>query len=223
MNSDKATFALIEDNDDYSTTAVYSKVSIGSKRIKALVDCGAAKTCMSKALADALNLEIDASSESVFTLGNGTKQPALGIIYDVPIQVEENMIIPCTVEVLPSCPSHFIIGNNWLNRSKARIDFNTSSLKVTYKNKNAELEISFLRKNEKPTHVSSYEQTYKNPVSNTNSHLVKRVHFQNEAIENSSEESSENEIEDESSSLDESEDEENDEKSLLVLENDGRQ
>lgn len=223
MNSDKATFALIEDNDDYSTTAVYSKVSIGSKRIKALVDCGAAKTCMSKALADALNLEIDASSESVFTLGNGTKQPALGIIYDVPIQVEENMIIPCTVEVLPSCPSHFIIGNNWLNRSKARIDFNTSSLKVTYKNKNAELEISFLRKNEKPTHVSSYEQTYKNPVSNTNSHLVKRVHFQNEAIENSSEESSENEIEDESSSLDESEDEENDEKSLLVLENDGQE
>ncbi|KAG1136227.1 hypothetical protein G6F38_012209 [Rhizopus arrhizus] len=166
---------------------------------------------------------VDASSESVFTLGNGTKQPALGIIYDVPIQVEENMIIPCTVEVLPSCPSHFIIGNNWLNRSKARIDFNTSSLKVTYKNKNAELEISFLRKNEKPTHVSSYEQTYKNPVSNTNSHLVKRVHFQNEVIESSSEESSENEIEDESSSLDESDDEENDEKSLLVLENDGQE
>jgi hypothetical protein len=51
INSDKATFALIEDNEDYSTTAVYSKVSIGSKRIKALVDCGAAKTCMSKALA----------------------------------------------------------------------------------------------------------------------------------------------------------------------------
>ncbi|EIE90543.1 hypothetical protein RO3G_15254 [Rhizopus delemar RA 99-880] len=178
---------------------------------------------MSKALADALNLEIDASSESVFTLGNGTKQPALGIIYDVPIQVKENMIIPCTVEVLPSCPSHFIIGNNWLNRSKARIDFNTSSLKVTYKNKNAELEISFLRKNEKLPQVSSYKQTYKNPVSTTNSHLVKQVHFEDETIENSSEEGSENETEEESSSLNESEDEENDEKSLLVLENDGQE
>ncbi|KAG1514733.1 hypothetical protein G6F45_011487 [Rhizopus arrhizus] len=223
ISPDKTTIAVIEDNEDYSTTAVYSKVSIGSKRIRALVDCGAAKTCMSKALADALNLEIDASSESVFTLGNGTKQPALGIIYDVPIQVKENMIIPCTVEVLPSCPSHFIIGNNWLNRSKARIDFNTSSLKVTYKNKNAELEISFLRKNEKLPQVSSYKQTYKNPVSTTNSHLVKQVHFEDETIENSSEESSENETEEESSSLNESEDEENDEKSLLVLENDGQE
>ncbi len=74
------TMALIED-DDINTTAVYSKVNIGNRRARILVDCLAAKTCMSKALADTLELSIDAASESVFTLGNGTKRPALGIIY----------------------------------------------------------------------------------------------------------------------------------------------
>ncbi|KAG1367406.1 hypothetical protein G6F61_012937 [Rhizopus arrhizus] len=122
------TMALIED-EDINTTAVYSKVDIGDKSIKTLIDCGAAKTCMSKALADTLGLDIDAASESVFTLGNGTKQPALGGIYDVPIFVKNRLIIPCTVEALPSCPNPLIIGNNWLSRAKARIDFNSSTLK----------------------------------------------------------------------------------------------
>lgn len=122
INSDsRATFVVIEDNEGYSSTAVYSKMSIGSKRIRVLVDCGATYACVSKAFADTLNLKIGASSESVFTLGSGTKQPALEIIYGVPIQVKENMTVSCTVKVLSSCPSHFIIGTNWVNRFKVKI------------------------------------------------------------------------------------------------------
>ncbi|KAG1029467.1 hypothetical protein G6F43_014008 [Rhizopus delemar] len=78
VTNPEETMAVIEE-EDINTTAVYSKVNIGDKSIKALIDCGAAKTCMSKALADTLGLYIDAASESIFTLGNGTKQPALGI------------------------------------------------------------------------------------------------------------------------------------------------
>ncbi|KAG1146906.1 hypothetical protein G6F37_011876 [Rhizopus arrhizus] len=100
----KETMAIIEE-DDINNTAVYSKINIGDKTVKVLVDCGAAKTCMSKSLADALGLEIDAASESVFTLGNGTKQPALGVIYDVPIEVQDDLIIPCTVELYTKLPT----------------------------------------------------------------------------------------------------------------------
>lgn len=167
----KNTVAFIED-EDLNTTAAYTKIQIGRKKITVLVDCGAAKTCMSKALADELGLEIDAPSQSIFTLGNGTKQPALGIIYDVPVKVADNLTIPISVEVLPTCPSHFILGNNWFNRAKARIDFNKATLKVTYKNKTAELDITFLRKNETPK-VNSYQQTYQNPVCSTNNKLAK--------------------------------------------------
>ena len=214
----KETMAVIEE-DDINTTAVYSKINIGDKTVKVLVDCGAAKTCMSKSLADALGLEIDAASESVFTLGNGSKQPALGVIYDVPIEVQEDLIIPCTVEVLPSCPTHLIIGNNWLNRAKAKIDFNSSTLKVSYKNKKAEIEIFFLRKNTPLPKMSSYIQSYQHPISSTNSKETKKVHFEDDKTdseEDEVDEESEESTDEESTEEEEAEDEEH---SLLLLEN----
>ncbi|KAG1035866.1 hypothetical protein G6F43_013160 [Rhizopus delemar] len=218
------TMALIED-EEINTTAAYSTVSIGDKNIKALVDSGASKTCMSKALADALELEIDSASENVFTLGNGTKQPALGLIYDVPIEVKEDMVIPCTIEVLPSCPSHLILGSNWLNRAKAKIDFNSSSLKVKYKNQKAELPIRFIRKSTPLPKMKTFHQAYQHPTSLTNSNSEKHVHFEDRDSEGSYS-SSEEEDESESESDDDIEMEVTalernyEQESLQVLEND---
>ncbi|KAG0998093.1 hypothetical protein G6F27_013888 [Rhizopus arrhizus] len=164
-------------------------------------------------------------------MGNGTKQAGLGVIYDVPVEVKENMIIPCTVEVLPSCPTHFILGNNWLIRAKAKIDFNSESLKVSYKNQKAELPITFLRKQEKIPKITTYTQTYKNPVSQTNSNS-KHVHFEEEADESTEEYSTEDESiehsdEDIYSAEDELSDkehqEEGNDESLLVLEKESDQ
>ncbi|KAG1015607.1 hypothetical protein G6F26_013158 [Rhizopus arrhizus] len=209
------TMAIIED-EELNTTAVYSIVGIGNKNIKALVDCGASKACISKPLADTLGLEIDAASENIFTLGNGTKQTALGIIYDVPIEVTEDLIIPCNLEVLPSCPSHLILGNNWLNRAKARIDFNSSSLKVKYKSQKAEIPIHFIRRNTPIPKVKAFHQDYQHPISLTNSNVTKHVHFEDDE----SEESYSADTEEESTSEDGGSSEENDELEVAALEKD---
>lgn len=207
-----STMAFIEDNDE-STTAVYTQLCIGDKQIRTLIDCGAAKTCMSKALAEALGLSIDASSASIFTLGNTTKQPALGLIYDVPIEVQDDLIIPCTVEVLPICPTHLIIGNNWLSRSKAKIDFNSSTMQVTYKDKKAEIDISFVRKTALPPKMRSQEITYKKPVSITNTN-TKQVHFEDVTT---TEEEPEESYDASESSNDTDEESEEETETLLVL------
>lgn len=170
----EAAMALIED-EEISTTAVYTTIAIGNMNIKGLVDYGAAKTCISKALADTLGLEIDVTSESAFTLGNGAKQSALDMIYDIPIAVNDNMVIPYTTEVLPSCTVHLILGNNWLNRAKARIDFSNARLRVTYKHQTAELDINFIRRNDSLPKVQTHQPSYKQPVSQTNN--KKRVRF----------------------------------------------
>lgn len=81
-NPNDQTMALIED-DDMDTTAVYSQVSIANKPIRALIDCGAAKTCISKKLADELGLKIDASSESVFTLHYGAKNLRIMLVSSI--------------------------------------------------------------------------------------------------------------------------------------------
>ncbi|KAG2191664.1 hypothetical protein INT47_008602 [Mucor saturninus] len=94
------TLAFAED-DDVDTTAIYTEVRIGQFKIKAISDTGSAKTVMSKKLADILELNIDTPANSVFTLGNGARQPALGLIYDVPINLGGKLIVPGSIEVLP--------------------------------------------------------------------------------------------------------------------------
>ncbi|KAG0860479.1 hypothetical protein G6F16_013262 [Rhizopus arrhizus] len=137
------------------------------------------------------------------------------------------MVIPCTIEVLPSCPSHLILGSNWLNRAKAKIDFNSSSLKVKYKNQKAELPIHFIRKSTPLPKMKTFHQDYQHPISLTNSHSDKHVHFEDSDLEGSysstedeseseSEETSDDDIEMEITALERNHEQE----SLQVLEND---
>jgi hypothetical protein len=82
------------EDDDVDTTAIYTEFFINDTRIKTMLDTGSAKTCMSKEIADKLGLSIDAPSTSIFTLGNGSKQASLGIVYDVPLNLGGSIRIP---------------------------------------------------------------------------------------------------------------------------------
>ena len=103
---------------------------------------------MSKKLADKLSLDIDAPSTTVFTMGNGVKQPALGLIYDVPISAVSQVTIPAPVEVLPTLPSHLLIGTDFMAKRHARITLETNTLKLRYKNSKAEVPVAYIRKTE---------------------------------------------------------------------------
>ncbi|KAI7888062.1 uncharacterized protein EV154DRAFT_566749 [Mucor mucedo] len=161
---------LLEDGD-VDTTAVYVNVYINNTLISAILDTGAARTCMAASLATKLNLAIDAPSDSVFTMGNGVKQPALGLIYDVPLNIGGLAIIPGTVEVLPICPSHLIIGTSWLNRAKARINMEKKLVAVSYKTQKAEVPIAYYRRSaqdEAPLIISSVPTMYTSEYSDPN-------------------------------------------------------
>lgn len=148
------TLAFVED-DDVDTTAIYTTVYIGEYKVKAILDTGSAKTVMSKKLADTLGLDIDAPSTSIFTLGNGTKQAALGIIYDVPLNIGAKLIIPGSIEVLPVCPTQLIIGNNWMKRAKARLNLENKTIKIEYKNNLAHVPFVFTRGAEAPVVIKT--------------------------------------------------------------------
>ncbi|KAI8340957.1 hypothetical protein BD560DRAFT_339247, partial [Blakeslea trispora] len=128
--------SLMYYGDEDSTTGAYCNLTINNVVITSLIDCGASRTIMSEKLARTLGFEIDAPSHTSFTLGNNTSYASLGVIYDVPIAVGK-VVIPITVEVLPSVPYDLVIGNNWLIRSKAVLSYNLSQMKLTYKKQEA--------------------------------------------------------------------------------------
>lgn len=65
------------EDDDVDTTAIYTNFYVNDICVKSMLDTGSAKTCMSKEIADKLQLVIDSPSTSVFTLGNRSKQASL--------------------------------------------------------------------------------------------------------------------------------------------------
>jgi hypothetical protein len=146
--NDDPTMNTMEETD-IITTAVYAEVKVGNQKIRGLIDCGASRSCMSRSMMKALNLEIDAPSNSVFTLGNGNKQPTLGLIQDVPVDVGNGIIIPSNIEVIPRCPAQFILGNNWLSHAQAIIDFPSGQLRLTYKRQRHKLPITYIKQSDK--------------------------------------------------------------------------
>lgn len=153
------TLAFVED-DDVDTTAIYTTIYIEDHKVKAILDTGRSKTVMSKQLAETIGLEIDAPSTSIFTLGNGSKQAALGIIYDVPLNIGGKLIIPGSIEVLPVCPTQLIIGNNWMKRAKARLNLEDKTIKVEYKNNTKHIPFVFTRGAEAPVVIKSNKSVY---------------------------------------------------------------
>ncbi|KAI7848511.1 hypothetical protein BDC45DRAFT_574764 [Circinella umbellata] len=90
----------IKDIDDkLDPTAAYSTVHIQGKPVTCLYDTGAAKSCISRTLMDDLEMEIQKSSSTRFTLGNGAIQASQGIIKDVEIQIGNFVKIPITLKL----------------------------------------------------------------------------------------------------------------------------
>ncbi|KAI8321103.1 hypothetical protein EDC96DRAFT_613343 [Choanephora cucurbitarum] len=110
--------AFISNQGEPDTTAMYADFYINNAKVPVIIDTGAARTCMSKALSDKLNLEIDAPSNTVFTMGNGMKQPALGVIYDVPINAGGHLIVPSTVEAITCLP---FTSHHWNKLTQAEV------------------------------------------------------------------------------------------------------
>ncbi|KAI8360675.1 hypothetical protein BD560DRAFT_474150 [Blakeslea trispora] len=127
--SSSAKLAFVGKTGEPDTTAMYSDFFVKGQKIPVIIDTGAARTCMSKELADKLSLDIDAPSNTVLTMGNGVKQPALGLIFDVPISAGGQVTIPATVEVLPTLPSHLLIGTDFMAKGHARISLESNTIK----------------------------------------------------------------------------------------------
>ena len=130
---------------EIDSTAAYATFYVYGQPVRALVDTGAAKTCMSKELCDQLRLKIDQPSRVVFTLGNGSKQAALGTISNLPVRIDDQVTITAGVEVLSTCPVHLVLGNNWLSKCGATVNFKTKRLEVTQGSKIASTPIHFIR------------------------------------------------------------------------------
>ena len=108
------------------TVAMKTPILINGIKIKAIVDTGAATCAISKKLLDEVGEEIEMSSNVRCIMANGLKTASLGRT-NITIETEE-VITEIEVEVINSQERMLIIGNDFMNEWKAKIDFETHTL-----------------------------------------------------------------------------------------------
>ena len=122
MKTNQVKFSSLKDSS-------YIWILINQKRVRALVDTGAAVNCISAKIANKLNLKVEQFKPGKirnFYNASGGSLEAVGIA-----KIEYNLnglIIPFDTVVLSNLSEACIIGNNFLDATSARIDYGTHTI-----------------------------------------------------------------------------------------------
>ena len=104
-----------------------------------------------------LNYAPDQSSKLVIVTANGARIKALGEISNLPININ-HMKIPTNVQVLESKDDVLILGNDWLSKVKASLDWHDQTLTIHFKGRRERVAITYLNEDLVPPPQDDYEE-----------------------------------------------------------------
>ena len=158
---------MVESEDEEQTTAAKCEIYIGKTPISAVVDSGAATSIITKAMLDQLGLNIDQPSNMIIVTANGTRIRTLGIVQSLPINIK-HMIIRTPVQVLESKDKVLLLGNDWLRKVHANIDWKKEQLSIFHKGRTVTIPVAFTKntveqlseseEEEEEAYVDEYEE-----------------------------------------------------------------
>src|SRR3954454_18919398 len=136
----------MEEEETAPTTAARCKILVNGMVVNAIIDSGASTSIVMKKLARKLGFEINKPSKLVIVTANGTKVRSLGEISEFTLELKGREVdIP--VQVLESSDEVLILGNDWLKRARAVLDWEKSILTVKIEGRKIALPISCTRIN----------------------------------------------------------------------------
>ena len=123
-----------------------------------ILDSRAATNIITKSLMNALRLKIDRPSKLVIVTANGSKVRSLGEITNFPMEFA-GLRFATNVQVLDSPDKVLILGNDWLIKTQAVIDWGKRTISVVINNRKRCTPISLTKVTPFRTEESSDEET----------------------------------------------------------------
>src|ERR1044072_7313508 len=124
--------------DDEKSTALYCDASIKNIRIPLIIDSGSVGSIISLFLLKDLGFEIDRPSNMVMVNINGERQRPLGAVTKVPLNIQER-IIPFNAIVTEADSYSGIVSNDWLRKTKAKIDYENYQIVIHWNEEQLEI------------------------------------------------------------------------------------
>lgn len=138
---------------DDKTSALYCDASINHIRFPLIIDSGSAGCIVSLSLLKDLEMEITRASKTVMVNVNGERRRPLGAVSDMPLKIQ-GCVIPMDAIVTEADSYAAIVGNDWLRKTKAVIDYDNNMMTIKWKGKMFEVKTEC---REMPQHIVSVE------------------------------------------------------------------
>ena len=116
------------------STSLYCDATIKHIKFPLIVDSGSAGSIMFLNLLKDLDMEITQASRTVMINVNGERRRPLGAVSDIPLEIA-GQIIPFDAIITESNSYSAIVGNDWLRKTKANINYKDNTMTIYWNNK----------------------------------------------------------------------------------------
>jgi hypothetical protein len=123
----------------FTHTPMICKGQVSMWVIDIIIDSGSSVSIISKAFADRIQRIPNKRSTRLITGIHGDKGGSLGIITDIPVHLGD-VVISVEMEVINTQAYTMVLGNDWLQKAKAKIEYNPPKLTITDGNRTAEIQ-----------------------------------------------------------------------------------
>ncbi|KAG9294733.1 hypothetical protein G9A89_008212 [Geosiphon pyriformis] len=118
-------------NEQKAITAMYTEAIVEGKPICLILDSGSAGSIITYQLMQQLKRNIDRPAQTVIVTADGMKKTPVGEIDDFPFTID-GITIPVKVLVMDAPQYQALVGNDWLLKTNANLNWKTQELKISY-------------------------------------------------------------------------------------------
>ncbi|PKB97166.1 hypothetical protein RhiirA5_384851, partial [Rhizophagus irregularis] len=125
-----------------TATALYCDAMVKGTEIPLIIDSGAAGSIVSCQLLKDLKIPIDRPSTTMMINVNGERKRPLGEVLNFPITIQD-VTVPINVVVTEAESYAAIVGNDWLSKVRANIDYESSTMNFTWNKRTIEVPVEY--------------------------------------------------------------------------------
>ncbi|KAG9304620.1 hypothetical protein G9A89_020184 [Geosiphon pyriformis] len=133
-------------------TAMYTDVKVDGHSIKLILDNSSADSIITRQLIDQLGHRVDRAASAKIIIANGATKMPIGKIDNFPIEVN-GIITPIKVLVMEATQYQALVGNDWLSKNNAVLDWTTQELQLSQNDQH--MQISVMCGHFKPNNVTT--------------------------------------------------------------------
>ena len=135
--------AQFVDNVAPNPTALYCDAEVKGRLIPLILDSGASGSIVSCQLLNDLGIAIERPSTTVMINVHREQKRPLGEVLNFPITIQGVTISADIVVVTDAQSYSVIVGNDWLSKVKALIDYQNSVMMITWQGQDLEIPVEY--------------------------------------------------------------------------------